>query len=138
MRRYILYVTYDYEAINIVSYLAQSYSSKENSETLVWVVVVRVCNPIHQCFCHYLHILADRNTYKYHLNWCMLNFCRKGWDLGCVCFGWKSLLEMLFRKCRCLVAHGKCIFRKCFSVDLCWDVKWFTFLFYLQISIFGK
>ena len=45
---------------------------------------------------------------------------------------------MLFRKCGCLVAHEKCIFRKCFSVDLCWDVKWFPFLFYLQISFSGK
>ena len=27
--------------------------------------------------------------------------------LGYVCFGFKSLPEMLFRKCGCLVAHGK-------------------------------
>ena len=27
--------------------------------------------------------------------------------LGCVCFGFKSLLEMLFRQCGYLVAHGK-------------------------------
>ena len=27
--------------------------------------------------------------------------------LGCVCFGFKLLLEMIFRKCGCLVAHGK-------------------------------
>ena len=33
---------------------------------------------------------------KYHLH-----------SLGCVCFGFKSLSEMLFRKCGCLVAHGK-------------------------------
>ena len=27
--------------------------------------------------------------------------------LGCVCFGFKLLLEMIFRKYGCLVAHGK-------------------------------
>ena len=32
--------------------------------------------------------------------------------LGCVCFGFKLLPEKLFRKCGCLVAYGKWIFRK--------------------------
>ena len=58
--------------------------------------------------------------------------------LGCVCFGWKSLPEMLFRIYGCLVAHGKCIFRKCFSIGLSTSVNWFPFLFYLQIPIFRK
>ena len=38
-------------------------------------------------------------------------------NLGCVCFDFKPLPEMLFRKCGCLVAHGKYIFRKLFEVD---------------------
>ena len=37
--------------------------------------------------------------------------------LGCVCFGWKSLLEMLFRKWGCLVGPENSIFRKLKSVD---------------------
>ena len=37
--------------------------------------------------------------------------------LGCVCFGFKSLPEKLFRKCGCLVAYGKWIFRKRILVD---------------------
>ena len=37
--------------------------------------------------------------------------------LGCVCFGWKSLPEMLFRKWGCLVGPGNSIFRKLKSVD---------------------
>ena len=45
---------------------------------------------------------------------------------------------MLFRIYGCLIAHGKYIFRKCFSVDLCWGVNWFPFLFYLQIPFSGK
>ena len=45
---------------------------------------------------------------------------------------------MLFRIYGCLVAHGKCIFRKCFSVGLSTGVNWFPFLFYLQIPIFRK
>ena len=37
--------------------------------------------------------------------------------LGYVCFNFKPLPEMLFRKCGCLVAQGKYIFRKLFEVD---------------------
>ena len=37
--------------------------------------------------------------------------------LGCVCFGWKSLLEMLFRKWEWLVGPENRIFRKLISVD---------------------
>ena len=37
--------------------------------------------------------------------------------LGCVCFGFKSLLEILFCKCGCLFAYGKWIFRKRILVD---------------------
>ena len=37
--------------------------------------------------------------------------------LGCVCFGWKSLPEMLFRKWGCLVGLKNSIFRKLKSVD---------------------
>ena len=37
--------------------------------------------------------------------------------LGCVCFGWKSLPEMLFRKWGCLVGPENSIFRKLKSVD---------------------
>ena len=40
-----------------------------------------------------------------------------GSDLGCVCFGWKSFSEMLFRKCGCLVGPENRIFRKLISVD---------------------
>ena len=40
-----------------------------------------------------------------------------GSDLGCVCFGWKSFSEMLFRKCGCLVGLENSIFRKLISVD---------------------
>ena len=36
--------------------------------------------------------------------------------LGCVCFGWKSLPEMLFRKWGCLVGSENSIFRKLKSV----------------------
>ena len=28
-------------------------------------------------------------------------------NLGCVCFDFKSLPKMFFRKCKCLIAHGK-------------------------------
>ena len=45
---------------------------------------------------------------------------------------------MLFRIYGCLVAHGKCLFRKWFSVDRVLGVNWFPFLFYLQIQFFGK
>ena len=45
---------------------------------------------------------------------------------------------MLFRIYGCLVAHGKCIFRKWFSVDRVFGVNWFPFLFYLQIQFSGK
>ena len=37
-------------------------------------------------------------------------------------FATKTVFELAendFRKCECLVAHGKCIFRKCFSVLTC-------------------
>ena len=37
--------------------------------------------------------------------------------LGCVCFDFKSLPEMLFHKCGCLVVHEKWIFRKRILVD---------------------
>ena len=37
--------------------------------------------------------------------------------LGCVCFGFKSLLEILFCKCGCLFAYEKWIFRKRILVD---------------------
>ena len=37
--------------------------------------------------------------------------------LGCVCFGFKSFLEILFCKCGCLFAYGKWIFRKRILVD---------------------
>ena len=36
---------------------------------------------------------------------------------GCVCFGWKSLPKMLFRKWGCLVGPENSIFRKMKSVD---------------------
>ena len=38
-------------------------------------------------------------------------------NLGCVCFGWKSLPEMLFRKWGCLVGPENSIFWKLKSVD---------------------
>ena len=55
-----------------------------------------------------------------------------------LCFGWKAFLKMLFHIYGCLVAHGKYIFWKCFSVGLSTGVNWFPFLFYLQIPIFRK
>ena len=45
---------------------------------------------------------------------------------------------MLFRIYRCLVAQGKCIFRKWFSADRVLGVNWFPFLFYLQIQFSGN
>ena len=45
---------------------------------------------------------------------------------------------MLFRKCGCLVAHGKYIFRKCFSVLTClWCKMIFVFIL-LSNTIFRK
>ena len=38
-------------------------------------------------------------------------------QLDCVCFGWKSLPKMLFRKWGCLVGPENSIFRKLKSVD---------------------
>ena len=53
-----------------------------------------------------------------------------GSDLGCVCFGWKSFPEMLFRKCGCLVGLENRIFRKLISVDQkkkrLWLRKWIS------------
>ena len=39
------------------------------------------------------------------------------YNLGCVCFGWKSLPKMLFQKWGCLVGPENSIFRKLKSVD---------------------
>ena len=47
----------------------------------------------------------------------LLSTVRIRFDLGCVCFGWKSLPEMLFRKWGCLVGPENSIFRKMKSVD---------------------
>ena len=38
--------------------------------------------------------------------------------LRCVCFGWKSLPEMFFQKCGCLVGPENRNFRKSISIDL--------------------
>ena len=61
--------------------------------------------------------------------------------LGCVCFGWKSLPEMLFQKWGCFVGLENSIFRKMKSVDKkkkAFDHgNHFTLLFSLQ-SISGK
>ena len=45
---------------------------------------------------------------------------------------------MLFRKCGCLVAHGKCIFRKCFSVLTCLWCKLISVFILPSNTIFRK
>ena len=45
---------------------------------------------------------------------------------------------MLFRKCDCLVAHGKCIFRKCFSVLTCLWCKLISVFILPSNTIFRK
>ena len=54
--------------------------------------------------------------------------------LGCVCFRWKWFPKMLFCKCGCLVAHGKYIFWKCFSVWPCVGCK-IIFVFILPSNL---
>ena len=53
--------------------------------------------------------MSMRTVWKVETQGKKKNFVRKFKNcyLGCVCFGFKSLLEMLFRKCGCLVARGK-------------------------------
>ena len=45
---------------------------------------------------------------------------------------------MLFHIYGCLVAHGKCIFRKWFSVDLCWGCKLISVFILPLNTIFRK
>ena len=45
---------------------------------------------------------------------------------------------MLFRIYRCLVAYEKCIFRKLFSVDLCWGCKLISVFILPSNTIFRK
>ena len=45
---------------------------------------------------------------------------------------------MLFRKCGCLVVHGKCIFRKCFSVLMCLWCKLISVFILPSNTIFRK
>ena len=45
---------------------------------------------------------------------------------------------MLFRKCGCLVAHEKCIFRKCFSVLMCLWCKLISVFILPSNTIFRK
>ena len=45
---------------------------------------------------------------------------------------------MLFRKCGCLVVHGKCIFRKCFSVLTCLWCKLISVFILPSNTIFRK
>ena len=45
---------------------------------------------------------------------------------------------MLFRKCGCLVAHGKYIFRKCFSVLTCLWCKMISIFILSSNTIFWK
>ena len=60
--------------------------------------------------------------------------------LGCVCFGWKSLLEMLFWKWDCLVGLKNSIFWKLKSVD--WKKKPLTteiiLHFYFPFKVFPE
>ena len=58
--------------------------------------------------------------------------------LGCVCFEWKWFLEILFRKCGCLVVHEKYIFRKCFLVWPCVGCKMIFVFILLSNIIFRK
>ena len=57
--------------------------------------------------------------------------------LGCVCFGFKLILEMLFRKIGCLVGSENWVKLKMFSVSTVkqeqWGKKYFLSLFSLQI-----
>ena len=57
--------------------------------------------------------------------------------LGCVCFGFKLILEMLFRKIGCLVGSKNWVKLKMFSVSTVkqeqWGKKYFLSLFSLQI-----
>ena len=59
-------------------------------------------------------------------------------DIGCVCFGWKWFSEILFRKCGCLVVHGKYIFRKCFLVWPCVGCKMISVFILPSNIIFRK
>ena len=61
-----------------------------------------------------------------------------GLALGCICFGWKWFSEILFRKCGCLVAHGKYIFWKCFSVWPCVGCKMISVFILPSNIIFWK
>ena len=45
---------------------------------------------------------------------------------------------MLFHKCGCLVVHGKCIFRKCFSVLTCLWCKMISVFILPSNTIFRK
>ena len=57
--------------------------------------------------------------------------------LGCVCFGFKLILEMLFRKIGCLVGSENWVKLKMFSVSTVkqeqWGKKYFLSLFSFQI-----
>ena len=57
--------------------------------------------------------------------------------LGCVCFGFKLILEMLFRKIGCLVGSENWVKVKMFSVSTVkqeqWGKKYILSLFSLQI-----
>ena len=58
--------------------------------------------------------------------------------VGSVCFGFKLIPKILFRKCGCLVAHGKYIFRKCFSVWSCVGCKMISVFILPSNIIFRK
>ena len=58
--------------------------------------------------------------------------------LGCVWIGWKWFSKILFRKCGCLVAHEKYIFRKCFSVLTCLWCKMISVFILHSNIIFRK
>ena len=58
--------------------------------------------------------------------------------VGSVCFGFKLIPKILFCKCGCLVAHGKYIFRKCFSVWSCVGCKMISVFILSSNIIFWK
>ena len=59
-------------------------------------------------------------------------------NLGCIWIGWKWFPKMFFRKCGCLVAHGKYIFRKCFPVLTCLWCKMISVFILHSNTIFRK